>query len=166
DAKKDVSDFSTGLPDRAARLLHRKAARGDPLIGAVGRRRPDYLHPADIDVEFVGGDLGQRGDDALADLYLARRERQMPFGREPDPRRQFWVCRKIDRQFWRRGGGRGGAHGVAISAAARSTARTMRLCEPQRHKLRSSAPLTSASDGFGFCFNSAAALIKRSEERR
>src|ERR1700680_3356399 len=132
-------------------MLHRKTAGGDAFIRAARGRSTDHLPPADIDVEFVGGDLGQRGDDALADLYLARRERQMPFGREPDPRRQFWVCRKIDRQFWQRGGGRGGAHGVAISAAARSTARTMRLCEPQRHKLRSSAPLTWASDGFGFC---------------
>ena len=50
----------------------------------------------------------------------------------------------------RGGGGRGLGHRAAISAAARSTARTMRLCEPQRQRLRSSAALTSSPVGFGF----------------
>ncbi len=41
------------------------------------------------------------------------------------------------------------AHAAAPSLAARSTARTMRLCAPQRHRLRSSALRTSASLGSG-----------------
>ena len=44
------------------------------------------------------------------------------------------------------------AHAAAPSLAARSTARTMRLCAPQRHRLRSSAPRTSASLGSGLRF--------------
>ena len=35
----------------------------------------------------------------------------------------------------------------------------MRLCEPQRQRLRSSAARTSCSVGEGFCFSSAAALL-------
>src|SRR5205807_6862868 len=52
-----------------------------------------------------------------------------------------------------------GVHG-AIPLAARSTARTMRLCDPQRHKLRSSASRTSRSVGPLFFARSAAALIR------
>jgi len=48
----------------------------------------------------------------------------------------------------------------AISDAARKTARIMRLCEPQRHRLRSSASRTSPSVGLGFFARSPAALIR------
>ena len=83
--EEDLPDLSAGLPDRAAGLLHGKTARGDPFIGTACRRRADHLHAADIDIEFVGGDLGQRGDDALSDLDLSRRDRHLAFRREPDP---------------------------------------------------------------------------------
>ena len=160
--EKDLADFRAGLPDGAAGLLHRKTARGDAFVGAARRRGADHLHPADIDIEFVGGDLGECRHDALADLHLSRRDHHLSLGREPDPRRQHRVGREADGQF-RGGGGGGTCHDAAISAAARNTARTIRLCEPQRQRLRSSAAFTCVLEGFGFCINSAAALIRMPE---
>ena len=61
------------------------------------------------------------------------------------------------------GGGEGWFIRVAISFAARSTARTMRLCEPQRQRLPSSASFTSRLVGAGFRFSNAAALIRMPE---
>ncbi len=78
--QEDLPDLGTGLPDGTAGLLHRKAARGDALVGATRRRGANHLHAADIDIELVGGDLGQRGHDALPDLDLSRRDRHVPFG--------------------------------------------------------------------------------------
>jgi hypothetical protein len=43
------------------------------------------MHAADLDIEFVGGDLGQRRHDALPDLHLARRDHDVPIGREAHP---------------------------------------------------------------------------------
>ena len=84
-SEKDLPDFRAGLPDGAPGLLHRKTARGDAFVGAARRRGADHLHAADIDIEFVGGDLGQRRHDALADLDLSRRDHHLSLGREPDP---------------------------------------------------------------------------------
>ena len=161
--QKDLANLRAGVAQRAAGLLDRETARGNALVGARGGRSADHLHAGQIDIEFVGGDLRQRGHDALSDLDLARRHRHLSRVREFQPRRQFRVRGKADRQFGR--GGRGGlpVHPAAISFAARSTARTMRLCEPQRQRLRSSASLTSRSVGDGFRFNSAAALIRMPE---
>ena len=47
-----------------------------------------------------------------------------------------------------------------MTAAAFSTARMMRLCEPQRQILPSSACAISARDGFGFLSSSAFAEIR------
>ena len=69
--KKNPPDLGAGLADRASRLLDGEAARGDALVGTSGRRGAHHLHAADIDVEFVGGDLRERGHDALSDLDLA-----------------------------------------------------------------------------------------------
>ena len=83
--KKDLPDLGAGLPDRAARLLDREAARGDAFVRARRRRGADHLHAGDIDIEFVGGDLRQRGDDALPDLHLARRDRHLSIAGEISP---------------------------------------------------------------------------------
>ena len=59
--------------------------------------------------------------------------------------------------------GQGGAHRlfpVRMTAAAFSTARMMRLCEPQRQMFASSASAISARDGFGFLSRSALAEIR------
>ena len=83
--KKDLPHFGTDMANRAAGLLHRQAAGGDAFVGTAGRGGADHPHAADVDVEFVGGDLGQRGDDALPDLHLAGRNHHVPFRRNLDP---------------------------------------------------------------------------------
>src|SRR5262249_11339453 len=110
-------------------------ARGIALVGAVrGARRHD-AHALESDVELFGGDLGQRGVDALPQLHLAARDPHGAVALEPDPR-IFHAC---------------------ISFAARSTARTTRLGAPQRHRFLSRALRTSASLGLGLVWRKAAA---------
>src|SRR5207244_55744 len=105
----------------------------------------DHAHPGEIDIELVGRNLGQRGDDALADLDLAGAQYNEARGIEAQPARESWIGGEIGRQL------PGGSH--VASLAARSTARTIRLWAPQRHRLRSSAARTSASLGSGLRFN-------------
>ncbi len=90
--------------------------------------------PFDRDVEFVGCNLCHGGEHALSQLdppgehgHLARR-------RESDPSLEAWIV--VERP------GQGSVHCPApasMTAAAFSTARMMRLCEPQRQMLPSSA---------------------------
>ncbi len=70
--RKICRDFGAGRAQRAAGMLDGQTARGDAFVRAGGRRGAHHLHAADIDIELVGGDLRQRGDDALPDLDLAR----------------------------------------------------------------------------------------------
>ncbi len=103
--KEYLADFGAGLPDRAAGLLHGKTAGRDALVGAAGCRGAHHLHAGDIDIEFVGGDLGERRHDALPDLDLSRRDRHLSLRRDVDPGRQLRVRREARRQFRRGGGG-------------------------------------------------------------
>ena len=61
--------------------------------------------------------------------------------REPQPSRQARIGARLNREL--------GGHGSS-AWAARSTARTIRLWAPHRHRFRSSALRTSASLGSGF----------------
>src|SRR6185295_4448287 len=104
-----------------------------------------------------------------ADLDLAGRDLNDAVRAEPQPLRQPPVGLQAARQrrpaavdnviaeTW------ASAHGVASSFAARSTARTMRLCAPQRQRLRSSASRTCASVGLGLRRKSAAAATMMPE---
>jgi hypothetical protein len=76
-----------------------------------GARRHD-AHPLEADVELFRRDLRQRGVDALPELDLAARDPHRAVALEADPR-ILHAC---------------------ISFAARSTARTTRLCAPQRQR--------------------------------
>jgi hypothetical protein len=52
-------------------MLNGQAACGQPLIRAeVGSRRR-HLDPCDVDVEFLGGHLRQRGEHSLTQFDLA-----------------------------------------------------------------------------------------------
>jgi hypothetical protein len=84
-AQEDLPHFGAGLPYGAARLLHRKTAGRDALVGTGRCRSTNHLHAAEIDIEFVGSNLGQRGDDALSDLDLSWRDHHLALPREPDP---------------------------------------------------------------------------------
>ena len=53
-------------------MLDRHAARRKALVGTDAGHRRDHADPGDIEVKLFGGDLGQRREDALAELDLAR----------------------------------------------------------------------------------------------
>ena len=106
-------------------------------------------------VQLLGGDLRQRGDDALAELHLAR-PRGAPCG--PVRSGSSCPCRRLFRIDERQRV----AHATRPSrsmAAAFSTARRMRGCAPQRQRCLSSAATISARVGVGLRSSSALALI-------
>ena len=70
--QKNLPHFGADMPQGASGLLHRKTARRDAFVRAARGCCAHHPHAADIDIEFVGGDLGERSHDALPDLHLAR----------------------------------------------------------------------------------------------
>src|SRR5581483_10684259 len=126
--------------------------RGGALVGARCRRHRLHADALEADVELVGGDLRQRSDDPLADLDLAGAHLDEPARIEAQPARKPRVGLEVDGKLRR------GLHDASL--AARSTARTMRLWAPQRHRLRSSAARTSGSLGSGLRRSSAAAEMR------
>src|SRR5262249_19613684 len=110
----------------------------------------DDLDPLEVDIQLVGGDLGERGADALTQLDLAGEDRGRAVGIDAQPGVEAAIA--VEAAWQRRGLGERGArrqreadHGRAgreelasrgvhdrISVAARWTARTIRLCEAQR----------------------------------
>src|SRR5262249_47995548 len=138
------------MADGRSGLLDRLAAGGYSLVGACRSGGRKQSHARDVDVELVGSDLGQRGNDALSDLDLARTELDCSIATDAQPLRQPRVALQAGWQLRGAGSGElsaGRCHAARASLAARSTARTTRLWAPQRQRLRSSAALTSASVG-------------------
>ena len=144
--------------DGRARVLDGQAARGIALIGAGTGGRGDHPHPGDADVQFLGGHLGQRGEYALPEFHLSRPYLNNTRAQHAEPVTEAGVHRHRGRQ---RDGRRRRVHAASprSSAAAASTARTMRLCAPHRHRLRSRAARTSASDGSSLRLSSSTAAI-------
>src|SRR6202012_2342577 len=85
-AQEDLPDLSADMPDREPRMLHGETTGCNAFVGPAGRRCPDHLDTADIDVELVGGDLGQCRYDALSDLDLSRRDHHVSLRGEANPR--------------------------------------------------------------------------------
>ena len=96
-----------------------------PSSGLRSGCRRGHSDPVHVDVQFLGGHLRQRGEDALAELDLAGPDLDRCRRADPQPVAKTRVGRQCRRQ-------RFGAGHVAlprISAAAASTARTTRLCD-------------------------------------
>ena len=130
---------------RTARVHDRQAARGVGLVGAdVGGSR-HHADAAGVDVELLGDDLRERRQQALAELDLARADGDGAVGPDGQPAVQAG-CRAET------------GIGHAPHVLAQSTARTMRLCAPQRQRLPSSARRTAASSASGSSSSSAAAV--------
>ena len=133
---------------RGAGVLDGKAAGGVTLVGTQAGDRRHHPHPGEADVQFLGGHLGQRGQHALPELDLARaylddagRQHAQPVA-EPRVRRDRGRQRDVLRRVHAVPSG-----SARSSAAASSTAETMRLCAPHRHRLPSRAARTSSPEG-------------------
>src|SRR5256885_2274276 len=137
-------------------ILDRKAARGYALVGAyrgIGWNHADALN---CDSELLRSDLRKRSQDTLTDFDFTAVDRDRAVAIDTQPLRESRVF--LEAAGPPESSLSYGVH-VAISDAARSTARTIRLCDPQRHRLRSSASRTSRSVGLRFFARSAAAAI-------
>ena len=96
-AEQELARLGAREANRGAALLDRLAAGGHALVGRPGRVAGHHLDPAVVDVELVGGDLGERGRDALAELDLAGEHRHRPVRVDAQPRRQHAVAVEASR---------------------------------------------------------------------
>src|SRR5882724_2753172 len=144
-------------PQSSAGILNREAARGHPFVRAEGSIGRNHANALERYPQLLRGDLGEGGQDPLADFHLAAEDRDRAVAFEPQP---LGKPRALLETAGTPEAGVGDGVHVRSPAATRNTARTMRLCEPQRHKLRSKAARTSLSVGVGFLARSAAALIR------
>ena len=132
-ARTSAQTSRTEAPDISIDMLPSVIPSSGAFVGVAGQHR-DALEPH---VQLVGGDLGQRGDDALADLDLADGEPHGAVGLEGDPLVQpRIVVQARGRQC--------GSCRASLRRARRSTARMMRGWAPQRQRLPSSAAAISA----------------------
>ena len=149
--------FGTCVAHRAAAFVDRAAAGSLAFIRRAFGIARYHAHPRQCDVELFGGDLRHGGDDALADFHLAGADSHGAVRIEAQPLIESAVGVEAAGQL----GGR--AHDAAFagasSRAARCTALMMRVCVPQRHRLRASACLMSSSVGSGLRPSSAAAVM-------
>ena len=76
-------------PDTAIELL----PEVKPSDGARGRLAGDDAQPRGRNVELLGGNLGERGEHALADLDLPGREPHAAVFLEADPHARAADCR-------------------------------------------------------------------------
>ena len=74
------------VADRRAAVLHRLAARGVALVRRARRVGGDQRDAGGVDDELLGGDLDERGLDALAELGLAREDRDASVCVDAHPR--------------------------------------------------------------------------------
>jgi hypothetical protein len=141
-----------GDADRAARRLDGLAAGREPLLGRGVGVAGDDAHALGLDAQLLGGDLDERGEDALAELDLAGREPDAPARLEADP--------AVEAGIGGEAGGEGHGASPRIARAARATARIIRFCAPQRQRFFSSASAISARVGFGLRASSALAAMR------
>jgi len=173
--------------DGSTALLDRLTACGKAFVGSAGGVGRHHLDTPVAHVKFVGGDLGQRARNALSEFDLAGKHRYGAIGVDAQPRRQQAIAVKaagemcgafgaLPQRPYRRIGDPDHKAGTGLQEIAaghtpgrrrhdsspldaRKTARTMRLCAPQRHRWPSSARFTSASLGFGLRASSACAAM-------
>ena len=194
DGEQQAARLGTGKAQRGAAVFHRQAAGGHAFVRrarSVGRHHVDALV---ADIKFIGGNLRQRGKDALTKFAFAGVDGDFAVGVDAYPAIEHAVIVQAAREWYERracrllrdsqwfdqssetecrndgaallqksaAGELGSVHVQApftAMPAARCTARTTRLCVPQRHKLAASACLICASVGLGFTSSNALADI-------
>ncbi len=148
------AQFRRNQPHGPTGYLDRLAARGLAFVRrflGVTREDRDALRRH---VQFIGGNLRECGDVALAQLHLADRKAHRAIRFEAKPLLHPAVV--LDRQWQRI------AHAPCpprSMAAALSTARRIRGCAPQRQRFLSNAAAMSARVGVGLRSSRALALI-------
>ena len=86
--EKQRTHFGADQPDRGAADRDRIAARGEAFRRAdVGLSRHEP-HLLEGEIEFLGGDLSERGEDALPDLDFAGENLDPAVGAKFQPLRQ------------------------------------------------------------------------------
>ncbi len=133
---------ATDVGQRRSGLQHRQAAGGEALVGPERGVRRDHPDPVEGEGQRVGGELGQRGGDALAELGLADPHLD-DGGRSAPPATATQLPSRGLVMTW------GGEVGHAVGSRAARTASTIRRCAPQRHRLPSSASATRAASAVG-----------------
>ena len=87
-AEHQRAQLGAGHAQRLAALLDRQAAGGHAFVRAVGGARRQHADSRKIDTQLLGGDLRQRGEDALPELDLAARDRHRAVALEVHALRQ------------------------------------------------------------------------------
>ncbi len=95
---EDRPHFCTRKAQRHAAVLDRLAAGGDAFVGSFLGVSGNHVQARQRQVELLGGDLRQRGDDALAELDLAGAHRCAAVGRDANPGVEHAVAIKAARQ--------------------------------------------------------------------
>ncbi len=174
-AEQDRAHFGRRHAQRGAAVLDRLAAGGLAFVrrpaGVAGHHR-DLVQRQ---IELFGRDLAQRRENALAEFDLAGVHGRGAVRIDADPGIEHPVglqaagerrrllgenAMRIERERDDDGAEAcgelaaiesGTVHGqvLPLACAARKTARTMRLCVPQRQRLPASPARTSCSVGFG-----------------
>ena len=83
--QEEGADLGTDQPDGAAGLEDRVASGGEALRWARTRITGEHTEVFRRDVQFIGGDLRQRGQNALTEFNLARGDADLSAGLEHDP---------------------------------------------------------------------------------
>src|SRR5262249_33487292 len=165
--------FGGGHAQRRPAILDRLATGGLSLVRRLAGVAGGHLYAGQRQIELLGGDLGERGEDALPQFDLAGENLRGAVGIDADPTveptiglqapgQPFLPARKlrIEREGDDDGTEAGGefapiesgsvhGHVLPFAWAARSTARMMRLWVPQRQRFPASAARTSGSLGRG-----------------
>src|SRR5262249_6777580 len=77
--------LGAGEAQRRAAVLDRLAARGLPFVWRAAGISRNHGHMRERHVELLGGDLGERRDDALAELDLAGEDSDPAVGADAQP---------------------------------------------------------------------------------
>ena len=178
---QDRAHFGGRETQRGPGVLDRLTAGRHSLVRGAAGVAGNHIDPRERQIELFGGDLRERGDDALPQLHLAGEDGRAAVCVDADPGIQLaiaieatgepllFLCGdRIEREREHDSAETlgeiaaidgDGHHVLPISLAARSTARTIRLCVPQRQRFAASAWRTSFSVGFGLRSSSALALM-------
>ena len=135
-----------------------------PSLGLAAVEARTICTRAEIDIEFVGGDLGQRRDDALADLDLAGRDRHLSVcARIPDHDDSFGFAARLTGSFGAEGAGAGWFIGPPSLPPRAAPPAPCGYANRSGKGCGRALPSPRRLVGTGFRFNSAAALIRMPE---